>query len=155
VTASSRRRALEQLYAALEGYERLYQFRDPNNACLFNLRVNECYVLELVVERGPMAVVEIAQAIGIHKSNASRIAQSLREKGLVVASADSRDRRSMRVQASAKGQKHYRSLRAYLVDRFETTLRKFSADEIKTVASAVSVLAADAEERMKAQRTKE
>jgi DNA-binding MarR family transcriptional regulator len=151
-TTLSRRSALEQLYAALEGYERLYQFRDPNNACLFNLRVNECYVLELVVERGPMAVVDIAAAIGIHKSSASRIAQSLREKGLLAASEDASDRRSVRVRASAKGLKHYRSLRSYLIDRFQNTLRQFSAEEIKTVASAVSVLASDAEERMKAQR---
>ena len=46
----------------LRAYERLYQFRDPNNACLFDLRVNECYALELIVERGVLSVVDVAVA---------------------------------------------------------------------------------------------
>ena len=152
VARSARGAALERLYGALEAYERLYQFRDPNNACLFDLRVNECYTLELIVERGPLAVVDIATALGIHKSNASRIAQALRDKGLLAAKADADDRRSIRLNASARGVKVYREVRSYLVDRFASSLRKFSAGDIATVAEAVAVLTADAEQRMKRQR---
>ena len=147
-----RRHAVEQLYDALEAYERLYQFRDPNNACLFDLRVNECYVLELVVERKSLTVVDVASALGIHKSNASRIAQALRDKGLLAVQTDANDRRSIRLKASAKGLKHYRALRSYLVQRFEATLRKFTTGDIATVANAVVVLTADAEQRMKRRR---
>jgi len=149
----ARRAALEQLYDSLEAYERLYQFRDPNNACLFDLRVNECYVLELVVERGSLAVVEIAAALGIHKSNASRIANALRDKGFVSAETDALDRRSVRLKASAKGLKRYRALRSYLIARFAATLRGVSTAEIRTVARALVVLTGDAEERMKSQRS--
>ena len=151
-TRSGRRAALDQLYDALEAYERLYQFRDPNNACLFDLRVNECYALELIVERGPLTVIDIAAALGVHKSNASRIAQALRKKGFLAARADADDRRSIRLSASRKGLKVYREVRSYLVDRFKNTLSKFSAGDIATVAAAVTVLAADAERRMKQQR---
>ena len=149
---TTRRAALEKLYAVLESYERLYQFRDPNNACLFDLRVNECYALELIVEREAVSVANLAAALGIHKSNASRIAQALRDKGLLTTEADTNDRRSLILRASAKGKKHYDALRSYLIERFEATLRAFSTSDIQTVADAIAVLGADAELRMKQPR---
>lgn len=114
--------------------------------------MNECYALELIVERGPLAVIDIAAALGIHKSNASRIAQALRDKSLLAAKADANDRRSVRLSASAKGMKVCREVRSYLVARFENTLRRFSAGEIATVADAVIVLAGDADRRMQQRR---
>jgi DNA-binding MarR family transcriptional regulator len=144
--------AVERLYDALEAYERLYQFRDPNNACLFDLRVNECYVLELVAESGSLSVVDVAAALGIHKSNASRIAGALRDKGFLTVKAAADDGRSILLQASTKGRRHYRALRSYLVKRFSNTLRDLSADDIATVAKAVALLAEDAEKRMRQRR---
>lgn len=147
-----RGKAVERLYDALEVYERLYQFRDPNNACLFGLRVNECYALELVAESGALTVMDVAGALGIHKSNASRIAGALRDKGFLTVKAAADDGRSILLRASDKGRRHYRALRSYLVKRFSNTLRDLSAGDIATVAKAVALLAEDAEKRMRQRR---
>ncbi len=146
---STKRRTIERLYDVLESYERLFQFRDPNNACLFDLRVNECYALELIVERAPMSVMDISRGLGVHKSNASRIASALEEKGLVAAENDEFDRRSVRFRATPKGIKKYKSVRGYLIERFERVLRSFNVEHISIVAEVLEALTSDAEERMR------
>ena len=146
--STARRKAFENLYTVLEAYERLYQFRDPNNACLFDLRVNECYALELIVERQPMSVMDIANGLGVHKSNASRIARSLQENGYLAASPDADDGRSVRFRATGKGVKKYESVKSYLIARFERTLRGLDPGQIVLVADAMKLLTADAEARM-------
>jgi DNA-binding MarR family transcriptional regulator len=147
----TKRETIERLYEVLQSYERLYQFRDPNNACLFDLRVNECYALELIVERGPLSVVEIAQFLGIHKSNASRIARSLEAKEFVKETQDRKDGRRILWSATAKGRAKHNAVRSYLVDRFEKTLKGFKVDELAGVVAAISRLTIDAEERMSEQ----
>ncbi len=146
--AETRRAAIEKLYDVLQAYERLYQFRDPNNACLFDLRVNECYVLQLIVEQGPLSVAEIAAALGIHKSNASRIAHALGEKNYTKSATDKDDKRSVLWDATATGKKKMLSIKKYLVDRFSATLHGYRVSELAKLSEALERLAADAQSRM-------
>lgn len=144
----ARTSAVRTLFASLQRYERLYQFRDPNNACLFDLRINECYMLDLIIESGPMSVAALAERLGIHKSNASRIARALQAKGFAEETGSPQDRRRVLWQVTEKGHERFAQIADYLVGRFEETLQDFSSVEIARFAAAVTRLAGDAEARL-------
>lgn len=142
------RRELEQFYGHLQAYGRLFTFRDPNNACLFDLRVNECYVLDFLVENGAISVSKLADTLGVHKSNASRIATSLQEQGLIEQIADADDKRAVILQPTAQGRVRHAEIKKHFVSRLQSILSEFSRDDVQIAMKVVAELAADAEQRI-------
>jgi DNA-binding MarR family transcriptional regulator len=144
----TRKNAVQSLFSSLQRYERLYQFRDPNNACLFDLRINECYALDFIITDGPVSVVALAKALGIHKSNASRIARALQTKGFAEETTAPKDKRSVLWRATPEGTALFGTITDYLTGRFETILKDFSPDDIARFAKAMALLTDDAESRL-------
>ena len=77
VSAAERRR----FYAALQELVRIYQFRDRDVACYGDVSPDECYALEAIEAAGKARVGDLAAALNLHKSNASRLAAALEAKG--------------------------------------------------------------------------
>lgn len=150
--SASRRDALHRLFAALQAYERLFQFRDSEQAGLSNLRVNECYVLDLLVTDGPLSVSDIAARLGVHKSNASRVARSLQSKGWVKERKDPDDARCILWSPTSNGRQKHSAVTNTLVNRFNDVLANLKVKEINSVVRTLSLLAADIEDRGKDQR---
>lgn len=136
------------LYAELQGFARLYTFRDPNVACLFGLRVNECYVLDYLARHGPLSVTDLAQALGIHKSNVSRILAALETEALTQITDSPSDRRTRLAALTKSGQHKHAEIQAYFVDRLSGALKQFSAAELTTIQAAITALTIDATSRI-------
>jgi len=136
------------LYKQLQAYARLYTFRDPNVACLFGLRVNECYVLDYIANHGPMTVSEIANVLGIHKSNASRIIMSLQAGNLVAFKNNDQDARQKLVHVSDAGVEKHEEVQSYFVARLEKALRQFTSKDVKTATQFLAALTDDAASRI-------
>ncbi len=147
-TRTGKDAAYHDLFTSLQRFERLYQFRDPNNACLFDLRVNECYALELIALHGPISVANLADKLGIHKSNASRMARTLETKGHIEQDLDTDDARLVLWRASKKGAKLYNNVESYLTERYQARLASSSASDLKAFVRVLTALTDDAEERM-------
>ena len=59
------------------------------------------------VEGGPMTVNQIASELRLDKSTASRVAQSLEQKGLAVRAEHPADGRSLQIGVTARGRRLY------------------------------------------------
>lgn len=110
------------LYSALQELLRVYQFRDRDRACYGQVTPNECYALEAVKHARELSVNELAAALGLHKSNASRIAEALVAKGLLARRADARDARARRLRVTARGAAAHAAIRRLIVARYEALL---------------------------------
>jgi DNA-binding MarR family transcriptional regulator len=93
----------EQLSGALSELIRVIQFRDRDRACCYDISVSQCYALKRVVEAGPFTVNELAAHLYLDKSTASRVANGLVDKGLVVRERDSEDGRVVQLVATSEG----------------------------------------------------
>ncbi len=91
------------LSAALSELLRVVQFRDRDRACCYDVSASQCYALKGIVERGPLTVNDLAAHLYCDKSTASRLAQSLVEKGYVARERDAADGRVVNLVATSAG----------------------------------------------------
>jgi MarR family transcriptional regulator, 2-MHQ and catechol-resistance regulon repressor len=96
-------RDAEELYDALEDLLRVYQFRDRDRICCFDVSVSQCYALEALVRRGAMTLNDLAAFLYLDKSTASRVVDALERKGYVARSPHPKDRRAVLLEATAPG----------------------------------------------------
>jgi DNA-binding MarR family transcriptional regulator len=92
-----------QLNAALGELIRVVQFRDRDRACCYDVTAGQCYALKRVVEAGRITVNELAAHLYCDKSTASRLAQSLVDKGYVARERDGEDARVVHLVATSAG----------------------------------------------------
>ncbi|WP_312958776.1 MarR family winged helix-turn-helix transcriptional regulator [Stutzerimonas nitrititolerans] len=105
----------EALYEALNQLVRVYQFRDRDRICCYDVSVTQCYAIETLVKQGPLRLQGLAEEMFLDKSTASRVVDTLERKGYVSRVEDSEDRRAVRVQATEAGTKLYEQIRADLI----------------------------------------
>jgi len=82
---------------------RLIQFRDRDRVCCYDVSASQCYALKGVVEAGALTVNELSAYLYVDKSTASRIANSLVDKGYLAREAHPEDARVVRLQPTGAG----------------------------------------------------
>ena len=97
--AEDARRLAEGLSVLL----RVIQFRDRDRVCCYDVSASQCYALKGVVEAGALTVNELAAYLYVDKSTASRIANSLVDKGYLVREAHTEDARVVRLGPTGAG----------------------------------------------------
>lgn len=75
-----------------------------------NLRAIELYVLLYVAQKGSQKMSELAQAFSMTKSNITFLIDSLEQKGFVMRSRSSEDRRVIMIELTQKGQQIYKQI---------------------------------------------
>ncbi|MDA0327796.1 MAG: MarR family transcriptional regulator [Gemmatimonadetes bacterium] len=88
---------------ALSELIRVVQFRDRDRACCYDISVSQCYALKGVVDAGALTINDLAAHLYLDKSTASRVANALVDKALLVRQADEADGRVVRLTATAAG----------------------------------------------------
>ena len=117
--------ALSQAFSELI---RLIQFRDRDRACCYGLTVSQCYGLKAVCETGPLSVNDLAGALYLEKSTASRLARGLEDAGLVERSRDAEDRRSVRLAATGEGLRTHAGIETDLQSEYAALLEDFEPE---------------------------
>jgi MarR family transcriptional regulator, 2-MHQ and catechol-resistance regulon repressor len=135
-------------YEALQELLRIYQFRDRDRACYGSISPNECHALEAVELAGDLSVNGLATALGLHKSNASRLADGLVSRGLLARRADAADRRGVRLALTASGDAAHAQIRARIEGIHATLLGKYSGTERARFIDLLHELADEAAERV-------
>jgi MarR family transcriptional regulator, 2-MHQ and catechol-resistance regulon repressor len=92
-----------ELYDALSNLVRIYQFRDRDRICCYDVSVTQCYALEELVRRGGMTLNDLAAHLYLDKSTASRVVDALERKGYVARTQHPRDRRAVLLEATEAG----------------------------------------------------
>ena len=66
-----------ELHRALTDLIRVYQFRDRRRICCHDISVTQCYALDVLAAQGPVLLRELASALYLDTSTASRVVDSL------------------------------------------------------------------------------
>ena len=131
----------EELYDALEDLLRIYQFRDRDRICCFDISVSQCYALEGLVRRGGMTLNDLAAFLYIDKSTASRVIDALERKGYVQRSAHPKDRRSVLLEATPAGRDLEGRIRESILAEERQLLADFTPEVRKAMTQLIRRLA--------------
>lgn len=121
-------RDAEELYDALEELLRVYQFRDRDRICCFDVSVSQCYALEGLVRRDPMTLNDLAAYLYLDKSTASRVVDALERKGYVARTPHPKDRRAVLLEATPSGRELEGKIRESILAEERQLLADFAPD---------------------------
>ncbi|MEA2693294.1 MAG: hypothetical protein QOJ16_2681 [Acidobacteriota bacterium] len=110
---------------ALSDLIRVYQFRDRDRICCYDVSVSQCYGLEALVRRGPMTLNDLAAYLYLDKSTASRVVDALERKGYVARSPHPDDGRALLLAATAAGRDLHARIERDLVQEERGLLADF------------------------------
>ena len=144
VSAAESRR----FYAALQELIRIYQFRDRDVACYGDVSPDECYALEAIEMAGKVRVGDLAAALNLHKSNASRLAVALEAKGYVARARDRGDGRALVLQITKRGRRVHDAIRARVEGIHAEILGSYPPAVRKAFVQLLGDLAAEARVRV-------
>ena len=130
-----------RLSDALGELIRVVQFRDRDRACCYDVSVSQCYALKGVLDAGALTINELAAHLYLDKSTASRIANSLVEKGYLARARDADDGRMVRLVPTPSGAELCRRIEADLAIEYADLLTDFDADVRAALTRLLSRLA--------------
>ncbi len=137
--------ALEQdalaLHRALSELIRIYQFRDRDRICCYDVSVAQCYALEAVVLHGPLTLNELAAQLYLDKSTTSRLVDALQRKGYVERREHPADRRALELEATSTGKALHEQIERDVLVQEAQLLVGFSPEVRQSMVRLVGDLA--------------
>lgn len=137
-----------ELHRALGELVRVYQFRDRDRICCYDVSVTQCYALEATVLEGPLSLNELAARLYLDKSTASRVVDALERKGYVERRASPTDRRALRLVATDAGRELHARIEADVLAQERELLAEFEPEVRRSMARLVGELARAAAARV-------
>ena len=135
------------LHDAVSDLVRIYQFRDRDKICCYDVSVTQCYALEVLLRKGPMQMGELAAAMYLDKSTASRVVDALERKKYVERVASAEDRRALALRITKSGRELNRKIDTDLVAQQKALLRDLDPQLRASVTDVIQRLARAAEAR--------
>jgi MarR family 2-MHQ and catechol resistance regulon transcriptional repressor len=129
------------VHAALNELVRVYQFRDRDRICCYDVSVTQCYALEAVVAGAPLTLNELAARLYLDKSTASRVVDGLERKGLVERRPSPEDRRALHLAATAEGRRLHARIEADILAQEKALLAEFPHEVRRSMAELMGRLA--------------
>lgn len=145
-TASLQKDA-EALHAAVSDLVRIYQFRDRDKICCYDISVTQCYALEVLVERGPSRSQALAEVLRLDKSTTTRVVDALVRKSYVERLPDPEDARAVSLRVTAQGRKLYRQINSELIAQQIDLIRDLDPDVRAAATEILKRLARAAQAR--------
>ncbi len=139
-----------ELYDALSELVRIYQFRDRDRICCYELTLSQANALDAIARHGPLSMNDLSGRMLLDKSTTSRVVDSLVRKGLVVREPDPDDRRALRLECTKEGLSTHRSITRDIVERESGVLGDFDPQVRRAMIDMISRLAHAAGERVEA-----
>ena len=124
------------LHAAVSDLVRIYQFRDRDKICCYDISVTQCYALETLVERGPSRSHALAEVLRLDKSTTTRVVDALVRKGYVERLPDPEDARAVSLRVTSDGRKLYEQINSELIAQQIDLIRDLDP-EVCTAATEI------------------
>lgn len=131
------------LHAAVSDLVRVYQFRDRDKICCYDISVTQCYALEVLVQHGAMRSQALAERLLLDKSTTTRVVDALERKGYVERHTDASDARALSLQVTRSGRELYETIhrqliaqQAELVADIDPEVRAIATEVIRRLARA-------------------
>jgi MarR family transcriptional regulator, 2-MHQ and catechol-resistance regulon repressor len=139
-----------ELYGALSELIRIYEFRDRDRICCFDVSVTQCYALEELVRRDGMTLNDLAARLYLDKSTASRVVDALERKGYVARSPHPQDRRAVLLEATDSGRTLERTIRDSILAEEKQLLADFDPEVRQAMTRLITRLTQAAAGRVEA-----
>ena len=139
------------LYRVMTELLRVYQFRDRDRVGYHDLTITQCYVLDILVRRGPLSLNELAAEMLLDKSTLSRVVDGLENQRAVKRTTHPADGRSTLIEPTRSGASRYARVEADLVAENAKVLSGFTAPVRRQLVSLIAELTRAARERQLAQ----
>jgi MarR family transcriptional regulator, 2-MHQ and catechol-resistance regulon repressor len=120
---------------------RVYQFRDRDRICCYDVSVTQCYALEALVRRGGATLNDLAAQLYLDKSTASRVVDALERKGYVTRLTHPDDRRAVLLDVTPEGQALEARIRDSILAEEQELLAGFAPDIRQAMAQLLRRLA--------------
>jgi DNA-binding MarR family transcriptional regulator len=135
------------LHDAVSALVRVYQFRDRSAICCHDVSVTQCHALDALARDGGLSLGDLASRLRLDKSTTSRVVDALERKGYARRGADARDRRGVRVAATARGRALCARIERELIDEAARQLAGTTPTARAAVIAILRELAAAAARR--------
>lgn len=97
--------------------------------------------LVVLAEQGPMATTELADAVGVHQSTATRGTDRLARMGLVTRQRDDVDRRRVLIKLTARGTRTVQKVRTRRREAMAEVVQRMKVEDVATVVEALQAFA--------------
>lgn len=138
----SRARVVKDLSTLVQGYARFHQLRRRDKVCRHGITVSQCYALEAVAAAGRLSVGQLATALGLNKSSASRVADALAAAGLVTFAGRDDDGRAKDVTPTSAGATLAARIHRDIEVEHARALRGFSERDLRVATRLLTTLMA-------------
>jgi MarR family transcriptional regulator, 2-MHQ and catechol-resistance regulon repressor len=137
----------EALNDAVSALVRIYQFRDRDKICCYDISVTQCYALEALVREGPQRSQTLSATLRLDKSTTTRVVDALVRKSYVERTPDPDDGRAVVLRVTAAGRDLYERINSGLIDQQAELLEDLDPTVRSATISVIRRLAARAEAR--------
>jgi MarR family transcriptional regulator, 2-MHQ and catechol-resistance regulon repressor len=147
VTVPSALSDASALHAAVSDLVRIYQFRDRDKICCYDISVTQCYALETLADKGAMRSQALAALLMLDKSTTSRVVDALERKGYVERHSDENDARASSLRITREGRALYEKINHELIAQQAQLLADLDPKVRRGVTEVIRRLARAAESR--------
>jgi DNA-binding MarR family transcriptional regulator len=133
-------RLAEEMWAVTKDLFRFLQLRDRDTMTGCGLTVAQCYAMDAIGAQRNLTLSELAEALYITPSTASRTVEEMVRKGLVSRAEDPADRRAVRLGLTPTGRALFEALQQHLVQRQLTILQQIEPGSRQDVLTALRKL---------------
>jgi MarR family transcriptional regulator, 2-MHQ and catechol-resistance regulon repressor len=130
-------RDAEALHKVMSDLVRIYQFRDRDRICCYDISVTQCYALEALAEHGPLRLGALAERMYLDKSTTSRVVRTLVRKGYAEQGPEAGDRRAVAIAATRSGRRLFERITSGLIEQQKLVMQDIDP---KVRAGVVEVL---------------
>jgi MarR family transcriptional regulator, 2-MHQ and catechol-resistance regulon repressor len=137
----------DALNAAVAELVRVYQFRDRDRICCYDISVTQCYALEALADHGPMRSQALAERLLLDKSTTTRVVDALQRKEYVERLPDPDDARALSLQITPRGRALVDKIKRELVAQHAQLLADLDPQVRARVTDVIQRLARAAQAR--------
>lgn len=137
----SRSESIEAIFKNFHAIKRGYSHGSRFSHRQFGVTMTQASVLMLLVHEGRKTMSEVAAALGVSKSAATQLLDSLIEKGFVERVQDDEDRRVAYVSVSRKGLQHFKRVRRGGAGRIMEVFDLLDDTELEQIETITAKLA--------------
>ncbi len=128
------------LQRVLSDLIRVYQFRDRDVVCCYDISTGQCHGLERLANRGPLTLNEFAASLYLEKSSASRLADGLERKGYIERKPRADDARYVQLELTKRGRTLHDRIDRDLIEERAQVLADLNAEERRLVIESIARL---------------
>jgi len=129
------------LQRALTDLVRVYQFRDRDTVCCYDVSPGQSHALERLAAHGPMTLNEFAASLFLEKSSASRLVDGLQRKGYVKREVHPDNGRALQVSLTARGRVLFEKIERDLIQERRQVLTGLGPEERRVLIRSIAKLA--------------